>query len=235
MCENTAMDVRVEPGDPLAQPTRARLFKLINDRAEPLSTEQLADELGMHANGIRLHLERLVDAGLIARDRESVGRGRPRDVWRVSPAANPGGVAPTGYSVLSRWLVRSLVSSGATPEDVEAAGREIGRELAAENTGGPTEDRFFNVLTSLGFQPERTPLESGETHYCLQNCPYRDAVVERQNLVCGLHRGMSRGMVEQLEPGSEVVSFVPKSPETAGCEIEVRGPAADSGRSNGAA
>jgi predicted transcriptional regulator len=34
---------------------------------------------------VRLHLERLVEAGLVVRERERQARGRPRDTWSISP------------------------------------------------------------------------------------------------------------------------------------------------------
>jgi hypothetical protein len=60
----------------------------------------------------------------------------------------------------------------------------------------------------------------------LRNCPYREAVRERQPLVCGLHRGITRGLLDVLDPETRLVGFEPKDPDTAGCLIELRGPMA---------
>ena len=49
---------------------------------------------------------------------------------------------------------------------------------------------------------------------------------ERQPLVCGLHRGITRGLLDALDPNTKLVGFVPKDPEFAGCLIELRGPMA---------
>jgi hypothetical protein len=46
-------------------------------------------------------------------------------------------------------------------------------------------------------------------------------------VVCGLHRGLTRGPLEVLSPQSELAGFVPKDPYAAGCLIEVRGPVAE--------
>src|SRR3954452_14782292 len=151
------MDVPTRPGDVLAQATRARLFARLSELRRPASTEELAEELGLHPNGIRMHLERLHEVGLVVREREQRTRGRPRDAWAISPEAQPGGDPPTGYAELSRWLVRSLASGSARGRDVEATGRQIGRELAAGGADGqPAEPRMHEVLASLGFQPERS-------------------------------------------------------------------------------
>src|SRR3954452_9716960 len=217
------MDVPTRPGDVLAQATRARLFARLSELRRPASTEELADELELHPNGIRMHLERLHEVGLVVREREQRARGRPRDAWAISPEAQPGGDPPTGYAELSRWLVRSLASGSARVRDVEATGRQIGRELALVDADGTAEPRMHVVLVALGFQPERAACAEDRLTYVLRNCPYREAVRERQPLVCGLHRGMTRGMLDVLDPKTKLVGFVPKDPDAAGCLIELRG------------
>src|SRR5215217_939425 len=80
------MDVR-RAGDALAQPTRAQLFALLSQLRRPAATDELAQRLDLHPNGIRLHLERLEADGLVLRERERQARGRPRDTWSSSPGA----------------------------------------------------------------------------------------------------------------------------------------------------
>ena len=219
------VDIPTTPGDALAQPTRARLFALLSELRRPAHTEELAERLELHPNGVRTHLERLRDAGLVRRERERLARGRPRDAWTISPDAQPGGDPPTGYAELARWLVRSLASGGKDADDLEATGREIGRELVPAGTGG--ERRLHDILVTLGFQPERRRVGSDGLTYCLRNCPYREAVHERQPVVCGLHRGLTRGLLDVIDPDTELVGFVAKDPDTAGCLIEIRGPLAE--------
>lgn len=221
------MDVPSRPGDALAQPTRARLFALLGELRRPAPTEELAERLGLHPNGIRIHLERLQDAGLVVRERERRSRGRPRDVWAVSPDAEPGGDPPTAYGQLGRWLVRAIADGGTQVSDVEATGREIGRELAPREGPAAPERRLRETLIALGFRPQREVEPGGRLTYCLGNCPYREAVRERQPVVCGLHRGMTRGLLDVIDPATELAGFVPKDPYTAGCLIELRGPLAD--------
>ncbi|MGI8623563.1 MAG: hypothetical protein ACR2NB_08760, partial [Solirubrobacteraceae bacterium] len=59
--------------------------------------------------------------------------------------------------------------------------------------------------------------------YRLGNCPYREAVRERQQVVCGLHRGLTRGLLDAIDPKTKLAGFVPKDPDAAGCLIELRG------------
>lgn len=209
-----------DPADPLVQPTRARLFALLTDGRRPRGVEGLAEELGLHPNGVRLHLERMREAGLVERAKVSSGRGRPRWDWSVAPGAEPGGVAPTDYLHLARWLARLAEPSPQGLKRVERTGREIGRELAPRDAAKRPADAMLTALAALGFQPERRE-GHGQVLYCLGNCPYRDAVRENQEVVCTLHRGMARGLLDVLEPDSRLAGFVARDPYIAGCLIEV--------------
>jgi predicted ArsR family transcriptional regulator len=213
--------------DVLAQPTRARLFALLGELRRPASTEELAAQLAMHPNGVRLHLERLREAQLVVRERQRQARGRPRDSWSISADAQPGGDPPSAYADLGRWLVRAMVQSTTGVGDIETAGRQIGRELASTGGGAPAEERFHSALAAMGFAPRRDLTPDGTLTYCLDNCPYRDVVGERQSLICGLHRGLTRGMLDTVSPETELVGFVAKDPYAAGCLIELRGPLAE--------
>lgn len=114
---------------------------------------------------------------------------------------------------------------------MEASGRQIGRELATPGDREPgddasAEERFHAVLATLGFQPEREPVAGDRLTYRLRNCPYREAVRERQPLVCGLHRGLTRGLLDAIDPRTKLAEFEPRDPEAAGCVIALRGPMA---------
>jgi predicted ArsR family transcriptional regulator len=66
----------------------------------------------------------------------------------------------------------------------------------------------------------------GQARYVLGNCPYREAVRENQPAVCSLHRGITQGLRDRLDPDAALADFVARDPYRAGCLIEVRGPAA---------
>lgn len=220
------MDVPARPGDVLSQPTRARVFAMLGELHRAAGTDELAERLQLHPNGVRMHLERLQAAGLVERRQERIARGRPRDTWTISPEAHPGGETPTGYAELSRWLVRVLGAPGGEIDDVEAEGRRIGRELAGvEGSGSAVEHRLFDTLSSLGFAPTREAT-GDEVTYRLRNCPYRDAVRENQPVVCALHRGMTSGLLDAIDPDASLDGFEPKDPDVAGCLIRVREPRA---------
>jgi predicted ArsR family transcriptional regulator len=167
---------------------------------------------------VRVHLERLEEQGLVRRSRERRERGRPRDAWTIAPEARPGGDDPTGYVDLGRWLARAIRTGPGRLRDVERAGREIGRELAPRDAKDG-ELAMEATLTALGFQPRGAATPSGHVTHCLGNCPYREAVHENQPVVCMLHRGITRGLLDVLLPGARLTDFVPRDPDEAGCLI----------------
>jgi predicted ArsR family transcriptional regulator len=207
-------------GDVLAQPTRAKLFDLLQGLKREASTEELAGELGLHINGVRRQLERLKEAGLVERSRRSEGRGRPRDRWSVATAANPGGQRPRAYQDLAAWLASAIPAGPGRLRQVERTGREIGRALAPKELDDSPR-AFEQLLSALGFQPRLEVDEGGRACCRLGNCPYTEAVVENQPVVCTLHKGLTAGLLEQLSPGARLTGFEPHDPVQAGCQIEV--------------
>jgi len=214
------MDLPKSTEDPLTQPTRARIFALLAELKEPVGTDDLAKRLGLHPNGIRVHLERLREAGLVDRGRKRAGRGRPGDRWSVAPGAQPSGQDPSAYASLAVWLARAIPAGPTRLREVERTGREIGRELAPKGGGDPIEG-LRQSLAALGFKPSINVDGDGGLTCHLENCPYRDSVHENADVVCTLHRGITAGVLEKLDPKAKLTSFEPRDPDRAGCLVEV--------------
>lgn len=134
-----------DSGDVLSQATRARIFAQMAARKGAASTVELAEQLDLHPNGVRRHLEQLHEAGLVERQRRRGSRGRPGDLWLVATDAHPGGKRPSGYADLAR-----ATPAGPTRlRAIEKTGREIGRELAPRTVDDPAES-FRRVVAALG-------------------------------------------------------------------------------------
>ena len=119
--------------DALLDVSGARRF---HDRA--LTATELADRLGLHANTVRLHLERLREAGLV--DVEPVHRGtvgRPQHVYSLAAGAPGLGLDPPSYTLLAGMLAMLAERVGAEAADATAAGRSWGVEAG----GGPIRSR----------------------------------------------------------------------------------------------
>jgi predicted ArsR family transcriptional regulator len=212
----------IDPDDVLAQPTRARLFSLLDELRRPAGTVELAEALKLHPNGVRIHLERMEQAGLVQRVRVRQRRGRPPDTWRIAPQARPGGSPPRAYRDVGRWLARAFRAGARGTKGIEATGRQIGRELAPDDTSAGA-DAFETSLTTLGFQPTVEGREAERTTFRLGNCPYQDVVKENQPVICALHKGITRGLLDALAPGAKIIAFDPNDPDRAGCTIEIQG------------
>jgi predicted ArsR family transcriptional regulator len=215
------MDLPLPAGDALAQPTRAQIFAFLVERRGPAGTEEVAKRFGLHPNGVRRHLERLLEGGFVTRERMRSGKGRPRDSWAVSADAHPGGVPPRAYADLATWLARAIPASPSRLLEVERSGRELGGELAPA-AGEDAAEGLRDALAALGFEPT---VERGEEGFScrLGNCPYRGAVRENQAVVCSLHRGITAGILAGLDPEAKLTRFEPHDPDEAGCLVEVRG------------
>jgi predicted ArsR family transcriptional regulator len=210
-----------EPGDVLAQSTRARLFARLAELGRPTGTDELAAELGLHRSGVRVHLERLEAAGLISRERLPQPRGRPRHRWQVAVDALPGSEPPDAHRQLASWLASSIPGRPGRLREVERSGRRLGYGLPAVSAEAPAEETIGRTLTALGFAPRRERTKLGTVAFTLGNCPYRDPARENPAVICSLHRGLTLGLLDRLGRAATLRSFVPADPDRAGCLLEV--------------
>jgi predicted ArsR family transcriptional regulator len=86
---------------------------------------------------------------------------------------------------------------------------------------------LLNLFTTMGFSPRETTgvraSREGRLEVVLGNCPFAGAVkADGGRLVCVLHRGLSRGLVE-MTPGGRLTAFEIHPPERAGCRIAAEG------------
>ncbi len=217
------MAVRRNPRPRRRTPTEQRLVVLLRRSPEPLDTATLARRLKLHPNGVRLQLQRLEGRGLVARGHSRDGVGRPRDLWRIAPRAIAEADRPhTGWAI-ARSLARTIPPTASRLREVERAGAQMGVELAGELGPGAGHDparALSHALEALGFEPER--LEDGDTlRYRLMTCPYAEAVRENPPVVCTLHRGVIRGVLDAVAPEMRLTGFEPHDPDEAGCLVEV--------------
>lgn len=208
----------------LSQPTRARLFTLLRDADEPIATGELAERTGLHPNGVRNHLERLWRAGLVDRGRSSSRRGRPRDEWIVTETGTGVEAALAlgdsgGGDALAAWLARAFPHDRSHLPRIESVGKEAGLAMPVEEGGNPKK-AFLEVLNRLGFAATVDDAEGGFT--CrLGRCPYREAARENSDVVCAMHRGFTRGLLESIDSGFRLRDFEVRDPDQAGCLIKV--------------
>jgi predicted ArsR family transcriptional regulator len=139
---------------------RVRIFKLLTELESPASTEELAELLSLHPNGVRTHLERLAHARLVVRGREARARGRPRD-----------------HHVAARLLADAAADAdGQTRRALPDAAERLGREIPGEAGPGAELSRFCeNAAMSLALLRGVTANRTGLTA-ALEPGPHRCCV-----------------------------------------------------------
>jgi predicted ArsR family transcriptional regulator len=168
-----------------------------------MSITAIADELGVHPNTVRFHLDTLVSDRRVERVEPGRKRpGRPPLMFRAVRQMDPGG--PRHYRVLAEILASSIAAERDPRAKAVAAGRTGGRrwESAAPQrkkigTKGSI-DRLVGVLDELGFEPERRK-SGGEQQIGLRNCPFLELAEARTDVVCPIHLGLMQGVLESLE------------------------------------
>ncbi|HEX7105224.1 MAG TPA: helix-turn-helix domain-containing protein [Acidothermaceae bacterium] len=188
--------------------SRLRVLTLLQDAGRPLGVADVAAVTGLHANTARFHLDGLVDAGLVDRATESREQpGRPRALYTARPGSARGG--QRSYRLLAEILTDYLASHAARPaKEALEAGLRWGRHLAKTPSGlrrrgrpvdpaGATR-QLVAMLDDVGFVPEARTVRR-ERQILLHHCPFREAAIEHQDVVCAVHLGLMQGMLTELE------------------------------------
>jgi predicted ArsR family transcriptional regulator len=186
----------------LGDETRFSMYQELAGSTSALSATELAERLGLHANTVRLHLERLREAGLV--DVEPVHRGtvgRPQHVYSLAAGAPGLGFDPPSYTLLAGLLASMAERMGADAADAEAAGRGWGVEAGHRTRSKSCAKALTAEMQRLGFDPA-TEVRGTTTDIAFLHCPFRELAEAYPELVCNLHRGICEGVVESVGGGS---------------------------------
>jgi predicted ArsR family transcriptional regulator len=184
--------------------SRARVLHVLQSAAAPVGVDEVARRVRLHPNTTRFHLDGLVEMGLAARASEERDRpGRPRAVYTAAPEA--AGAGRRSYRLLAEILTSYLASQSKAPaQAAQKAGEAWGRFL----TDRPAPFRRVDVehavgqlvatLDEIGFEPEA--VTSGrKRQILLHHCPFRETAEEHREVVCGVHLGLMRGLLAELD------------------------------------
>ena len=109
------------------QPRRQALLEALRASDAPLGVTELAEQLGIHPNTVRFHLDALVTQGLVDRRlEEPTGRG-PRTVHTPHPGMDRGGQRQ--YQLLAKILLGQLVHESRCRRRSRGRGPRLGRLL----------------------------------------------------------------------------------------------------------
>jgi predicted ArsR family transcriptional regulator len=195
----------------LGDNTRYAIYLELARSASPLSTIEIAETLGLHANTVRPHLERMREVGLLDVEVEARGSvGRPQHRYSLAADAPSLGLEPAAFPLLARLLVSAAAGAGIGGDDAAAASREQGRAMAARSMAsrsgpGTCAQALTRALDELGFDPA-TAGDGELSTIAFTHCPYRELAEAHPELVCHLHRGLVEGFVEE-HGGADVAQF----------------------------
>ncbi|MEV4823467.1 helix-turn-helix domain-containing protein [Micromonospora sp. NPDC049274] len=186
----------------LAVPSRRQILDRLRATDVPTDVKELAAATGLHPNTVRFHLEVLIEAGFVTgQPAQRGGPGRPHTVYRsVAPP-----VPTSGYQFLSTVLAAQLHRRDAG-ELAEEAGNSWLRRGHAPTAPTPGADPVSTatttalaLFTELGFEPVHVGgAASGQID--LRACPFIDVARQYPDVVCGMHLGLLRGVVEATAP-----------------------------------
>ena len=165
-----------------------------------MSILAIAEQLGVHPNTVRFHLDSLVADGQAKQaEHGRKGPGRPPLMFQAVRQMDRGGTRH--YRLLAEILTMALAADRDPRAEAMAAGREWGRNLesapeAAETMSADQAiDHLVGVLDELGFAPERRTSD-GEQSVGLRHCPFLELAETRGSVVCPIHLGLMQGALE---------------------------------------
>jgi predicted ArsR family transcriptional regulator len=180
---------------------RREVLRLLRSSPAPMSIVAIAEELGVHPNTVRFHLDSLVAYDQVEQaEHGRKGPGRPPLMFQAVRQMDRGGVRH--YRVLAEILSTALAAERNPRAKAMAAGRAWGRELESRLESPPATssaedaiDRLVEALDELGFAPERRT-SNGEQQVGLRHCPFLELAETRASVVCPIHLGLMQGALE---------------------------------------
>ncbi len=199
----------------LGNTTRHDIFCYLAEASHEVDVAELTDHVGLHHNAVRQHLSTLVDAGLVTEATASAGgRGRPRLLYSVAPAANDRWLSIGPYEQLA-LLLSEIIRTGDDP--VEVGRRSAANQTPASSTNNANVNDLVADMARRGFNP--TIDEQGShIEIALNACPFASVVATDPATVCGIHLGLARGAAESV-PGLVVDDLVRNVPPHRPCRL----------------
>ncbi|MCL2848923.1 MAG: helix-turn-helix domain-containing protein [Micrococcales bacterium] len=196
---------------------RTHIIQLLRDSREPMSVAEVAEQVGIHVNTARFHLESLVYSGMATRETEArAAPGRPRVVY-TGTLPNQTHERAQGFRLLAEMLTAAVAE--ADPDAgpwLYQVGQEWGRYLTTKVPPYVTIDeseitnRLVDKLDALWFAPELEHSDEGQPSLVLHNCPFAQTANAYPDVVCQLHAGMINGSLEEMRSAYRLTHLAPQ-------------------------
>lgn len=198
---------------------RSDVLGLLRAASAPMSVAAIADDLDVHPNTVRFHLDALLEAGRVQRVEPTVtGPGRPAQLFTAAAGMDPSG--PRAYRLLAEALVESMARGPDPMRQAQLAGEVIGVRLAdahGEDSASAPVTGLMEVLDDIGFAPE---LDGQRIN--LRHCPFLELARTRPEVVCPLHLGLMQGAMQAWQAPQSIATLTPfVQPDC--CQAELTG------------
>jgi predicted ArsR family transcriptional regulator len=214
---------------------RGAMLNVLINQPQPCTVAALSGLIRQHPNTIREHLDGLSSQGLVVRTRAAgQRRGRPAWLYKAAPEV---GVDPGAreYAALALALAAHIARISAQPGmDAIEAGRSWGRELVRESQisqsqasgrGAPpsavaARREVVTILDGLGFAPSA---DARVGVVKLRRCPLIEAAHRNQQVVCSVHLGLVRGVLDELGADADRTERTALQPfsEPGACRLDL--------------
>ncbi|MBU9766283.1 helix-turn-helix domain-containing protein [Mycobacterium sp. TNTM28] len=213
---------------------RRDVLAVLREADAPMSIAAIAEQLDVHANTVRFHLDALLESEQVRRVTGTQTRpGRPAQLFAAVAGMDPGG--PRDYRLLAEALAESVASGSAPGSQTSAAGRAMGARLASARPVDPDRSpvgKLVDLLDELGFAPESN---AAGTEIALRHCPFLELAQSRPEVICPVHLGLMQGAMEVwggavsvdglrpfVQPDRCVAQLRPAPRERAGASADAR-------------
>jgi predicted ArsR family transcriptional regulator len=183
----------------LADRARADLYGLVAASDHPVSRDEAATAVGLARSTAAFHLDRLVDAGLLAVEhrrlsgRSGPGAGRPTKLYSAIAADVLASVPERHYELAGELLASSIERADRdglpVREALDAEAHALGLSLAAG--AAAAED----ALSRCGY----SPADDGLGGLTLENCPFHALASRHTPLMCGANLALVQGVLDGAE------------------------------------
>src|SRR3954447_7483962 len=184
----------------LSDGSRRALYDYVRHQSHPVGREEAAEATGTSRGLAAFHLDKLVEAGLLAaRYQPPVGRrGRGRTPKVYDPAGE--GVAITIPERRDDVIADILAEAYRTRDEPDRVAYRMGR------AHGPAD------LAALGFEPRRE-----DDLIFFGNCPFHALAARHGPLICGMALAFVGGLAENAAGYAAV-----PAPRPGGCCVALR-------------
>ncbi len=194
-------------------PTRRNIYLLVREHPDGLTTNEVAEATGVHANVARHHLEKLAGGSYLqVSQRTSSGAGRPAKIYAATAPELTLEFDVGHDDILITLLGKALsrLPDNEAAELAEEVGEEFGKRMARDM--GNTEDSqksfraalhmVADALSAHGFAAHAEH-DGKELRIVSGHCPFGDVAIEHP-VICAVDRGMVKGLLGSLYGATEV-------------------------------